>query len=133
MGMRSCATWRLRIGVLAFAALSAACGSEAPGAREAADDALGAVLEARVTTAFDPAATRAALAKVAHYQLAAAAPAKDIRDNGWIQSTFYAGLVAAYQATGDAAFLTATKQWAERHAWGLHADKHGSRFADNQT
>ncbi len=51
-----------------------------------------------------------------------------IRANGWIRSTFYCGVMAAWEATGQTRYLEAARDWAERNQWQpgprRHADDH---------
>src|SRR5258706_3767926 len=77
--------------------------------------------------AFDRNAVKAIVDKVAQYQLAqlGANP-----DNDWINAAFYAGLMAAYRTTQNAALLTAAKSWSTFHQWDLHGG--GNRNGDNQ-
>jgi unsaturated rhamnogalacturonyl hydrolase len=69
-----------------------------------------------------------AMADVFRWQLERLDPPSD---PGWIQSTFMTGVVAAYEATGDDAYLDAALEWAERNEWRLgtpidHADRHAA-------
>lgn len=55
----------------------------------------------------------------------------DPGDNGWARSTFFSGLMAAYRLTNDRRYLDYTRNWAEKHAYGIpggvatrHADNH---------
>ena len=49
--------------------------------------------------------------------------------NGWVPASFYIGVVAAYEATGDDFYLSNAKKWAESNIFTLgprlrHADDH---------
>jgi rhamnogalacturonyl hydrolase YesR len=53
----------------------------------------------------------------------------DRKQRGWSHCAFYAGMMAAYRATGERAYLDSTRRWAERNEWTLgankqHADSH---------
>jgi rhamnogalacturonyl hydrolase YesR len=45
------------------------------------------------------------------------------RPRGWRYCTFFAGMMAAYRATGEPAYRDSTRAWAERHDWELGRDK----------
>ena len=36
-------------------------------------------------------------------------------DRNWIRATYYTGVLGAYEATGDPAYLEQTTAWAEKH------------------
>jgi unsaturated rhamnogalacturonyl hydrolase len=40
-----------------------------------------------------------------------------ILNNGWIRSAFYAGVMAAWQATGEEKYLEAAFNWSEQNSW----------------
>lgn len=72
----------------------------------------------------------AAMSEVGAYQFARL-DALERNPRGWVHCTFFAGMMAAYEATGDHSYLLATKQWAEANRWQLgprprHADDHCS-------
>lgn len=64
---------------------------------------------------------------VREYQLAQLPEDRKLR--GWQHCTFYAGMMAAYRATGDRTYLDSTRAWAERNEWQLGSRK---RHADHQ-
>jgi len=78
---------------------------------------------------FDRDAVRAILLKVAQYQLSLYTTTAS---NDWIDSTFFAGLMAAYRATQNASLLAAARTWSTAHAWDLHLSAQDPRFGDNQ-
>jgi rhamnogalacturonyl hydrolase YesR len=54
---------------------------------------------------------------------------QDVSDTEWVRGAFFAGVMAAYEATGDASFLDAAKDVSERNSWQpgprpRHADDH---------
>lgn len=55
--------------------------------------------------------------KVNHYQYNHPWTEKD--DYNWIRGTYYTGVMATYQATGDKAFLDQCVGWGEAHKWGI--------------
>jgi len=44
-------------------------------------------------------------------------PVRGKLDNSWIRGTWYTGVMAAYGATGDEAYLRQAMRWAESHQW----------------
>jgi rhamnogalacturonyl hydrolase YesR len=78
--------------------------------------------------AFDRAAVLAVMKSVAQNQLAEHPPAST--PNDWINSTFYAGLMAAVRAMNDTTLHDAARSWSQAHNWDLGAP--GSTNADNQ-
>jgi rhamnogalacturonyl hydrolase YesR len=48
-------------------------------------------------------------------------------DYNWIRGTYYTGVMAAYQATGDKKFLDQCNKWGEDHDWGLPPIEQGAR------
>ena len=38
-------------------------------------------------------------------------------DRNWIRGTYYTGVMAAYRATGDGAYLEQAHEWAMKHQW----------------
>ena len=52
------------------------------------------------------------------------------RDNGWIRSTFYTGVLALYAATRDEKYLRETTRWADLSDWT--PNPRDPVFADNQ-
>jgi unsaturated rhamnogalacturonyl hydrolase len=52
------------------------------------------------------------------------------RDNNWIRSTFYTGVLALYETTHERQYLDASLQWAESFEWKLAPG--APFFADNQ-
>jgi unsaturated rhamnogalacturonyl hydrolase len=79
---------------------------------------------------FDRDAVRSILLRVAQYQLSLYTTTAS---NDWIDSAFFAGLMAAYRATQNASLLNAARTWSTQHAWDLHQSTQGPRFGDNQT
>ena len=77
--------------------------------------------------AFDRDAVKAIVTAVAEYQLSLYTTTAS---NDWIDSTFYAGLMAAYRTTAKTSFLAAGKAWGAAHQWDLHPGD--ARYADNQ-
>ena len=76
------------------------------------------------------AATLAIMRRVADYELARFGTATN---TNWVRAVFYTGLLAAYRATNDAKYLTATQSWGQTNAWRLGTDSGASpRWADNQ-
>ena len=55
------------------------------------------------------------------YQLAQLPDGRKLR--GWSHCAFYAGMMAAYQATGDRVYLDSTRVWAIRNDWTLGANE----------
>jgi len=54
---------------------------------------------------------------------------QDVSDTEWVRGAFFAGVSAAYEATGDQRYLDAAKEISERNAWQpgprpRHADDH---------
>lgn len=72
---------------------------------------------------FDEAAIRALLRRVNDYQLAH--PWRDT-DRNWIRATWYTGVVAAYEATGERAWLDQALRWSERHRWQPGTESSGA-------
>ena len=53
----------------------------------------------------------------------------ELKDNGWIRSAFFTGVMAAFRATGDRKYLEAARAWGGRNGWrpgssSRHADDH---------
>jgi rhamnogalacturonyl hydrolase YesR len=42
---------------------------------------------------------------------------QDVSDTEWVRGAFFAGVMAAYEATGDTAYLDAAKEVSERNNW----------------
>jgi len=101
-------------------------GPSAPDGSDSSRDAPGETAQ----PPFDPNAVRSILTRVAQYQLSLY---PTTASNDWIDSTFFAGLMAAYRATQNAGFLSAARNWATQHQWDLHPSTQGPRFGDNQT
>jgi rhamnogalacturonyl hydrolase YesR len=55
------------------------------------------------------------LKKVNDYQVSH--PVMKDSDRNWERGTWYAGLMAAYHATGDRAYLDQALRWSEKHKW----------------
>jgi len=82
----------------------------------------------------DVEATTAAMRRVFDWQMAhptsAQYPVDDARGNrGWVQGAFLTGVMEAYRATSDAAYVEYAKRIAEANGWQLgprveHADDH---------
>jgi rhamnogalacturonyl hydrolase YesR len=53
----------------------------------------------------------------------------DRKQRGWSHCAFYAGMMAAYRATGERAYLDSTRRWAERNEWEFGSREH---HADHQ-
>jgi len=54
---------------------------------------------------------------------------QDVSDTEWVRGAFFAGVVAAFEATGDRMYLDAAKEISERNGWRpgprpRHADDH---------
>ena len=64
---------------------------------------------------------------VREYQLARLPDDRTLR--GWQHCAFYVGMMAAYRATGEQAYLDSTRAWAERNEWQFGPRK---RHADHQ-
>jgi len=64
--------------------------------------------------------------KVNNYQIAHPWAAKD---NNWIRGTYYTGVMAAYQATGEKKYLDQCNDWGKEHNWKLPTAKIGSRYS----
>ena len=47
-------------------------------------------------------------------------------DRNWIRATYYTGVLGAYEATGDPAYLAQTTAWAEKHRWQVGTEVSGS-------
>lgn len=89
----------------------------------------GARLRAQ-TAAPDPLSRQgvtAVMRRACDYQLVAQA---GTRDNGWIRSTFYTGVLALYSATHDEKYLREAVRWAELSHWA--PNPRDPVFADNQ-
>jgi rhamnogalacturonyl hydrolase YesR len=65
---------------------------------------------------------------VREYQLARLPDDRTLR--GWQHCAFYVGMMAAYRATGEQAYLDSTRAWAERNEWQFGPRK---CHADHQT
>ena len=69
--------------------------------------------------------TAAVICKVCDQQLANLPDAftrlsgtrEKILNNGWSRSAFFAGVMAAWQATGEKKYLNAALKWAEENHW----------------
>ena len=96
----------------------------------APDGTSGDVAQDAALPPFDRDAVRALLIKVAQYQLSLYTTTAS---NDWIDSTFFAGLMAAYRATQNASLLAAARTWSTAHAWDLYQSTQNPRFGDNQT
>ncbi len=72
---------------------------------------------------FSDKAITSILRKVNSYQLAnlREGPARD-----WIRGTYYTGVMAAYEATGDTAYLRQALDWGEKHQWRVGTDGPGA-------
>ncbi|MCP4785804.1 MAG: hypothetical protein GY903_06595 [Fuerstiella sp.] len=46
-------------------------------------------------------------------------------DRNWIRGTWYAGVMEAYYATGDASYLEQAREWAEKHQWKVGTEESG--------
>jgi rhamnogalacturonyl hydrolase YesR len=73
---------------------------------------------------FDKAAVKAMMDKVNHYQFTH--PHAEYDDN-WVRGTYYSGVMACYQATGDKAYLAQCDSLGEAMQWVIPADKRASR------
>ncbi|MEM7808662.1 MAG: hypothetical protein AAF561_11165, partial [Planctomycetota bacterium] len=62
--------------------------------------------------AFEAEAVRQTLRSVAEYQLNRYGPNPPTKD--WLVGTFFSGMVAAHQATGDAWYREQAEQWSRR-------------------
>jgi Glycosyl Hydrolase Family 88 len=81
--------------------------------------------------AFDRVAVMSIMRLVANYEINRFGTDNS---NGWVRSTFHAGMLAAYAALGDAKYHDYTQQWGQANAWLVSTDNSsGPRFADNQT
>ncbi len=49
-----------------------------------------------------------------------------VTDRDWIRATYYTGVLGAYEATGDVAYLKQTLAWAEKHKWQVGNEVSGS-------
>jgi rhamnogalacturonyl hydrolase YesR len=72
---------------------------------------------------------RAAMKRVFAWQAANPVEINSENNNLWARAAFYAGVMAAYRATGDRAYLEQATRWAEGRGWKLgerprHADDH---------
>lgn len=73
---------------------------------------------------YDADATLRLMEKVCDWQLANLPEKSLVRDrmrtivdNGWVRAAFFDGVMAAYEATGEARFLEAAIAQGEKHAW----------------
>jgi unsaturated rhamnogalacturonyl hydrolase len=85
--------------------------------------------EASVAPAFDRDAVTAIMKKVGLWQLDAF---DGSGGNDWSESTFYAGVVAAYRATHDTVYLDAAKKWGVDHKWAIHGNEPMSKSAEDE-
>ena len=46
-------------------------------------------------------------------------------DRNWVRATWYTGVMEAYHATGDRAYLDQARQWAEKHQWQVGEERSG--------
>jgi rhamnogalacturonyl hydrolase YesR len=46
-------------------------------------------------------------------------------DRNWIRATWYSGVMEAYHATGEPAYLTQAQEWARKHQWQVGHEKSG--------
>ena len=46
-------------------------------------------------------------------------------DRNWVRATWYTGVMEAYHATGDSAYLDQAQQWAEKHQWQVGEERSG--------
>ncbi|MEM1012500.1 MAG: glycoside hydrolase family 88 protein [Planctomycetota bacterium] len=67
--------------------------------------------------AFEAEAVRQTLRSVAEYQLKRYGPNPPTKD--WLVGTFFSGMVAAHQATGDAWYREQAEQWSRRSEWDI--------------
>ena len=63
---------------------------------------------------ISPASIALLMKKANSWQLAHAARAED---RNWIRATWYTGVMAAYDATGETGYLKQAQAWAERNHW----------------
>jgi unsaturated rhamnogalacturonyl hydrolase len=56
----------------------------------------------------------------------------DPGDNQWARATYFSGLMAAYQAVGEASYLRYATSWAEKHNYQISGGV-STRNADNHT
>jgi rhamnogalacturonyl hydrolase YesR len=47
-------------------------------------------------------------------------------DRDWIRGTYYTGVIGAYEATGDKAYLDQALAWGQKHQWQVGDEKSGS-------
>lgn len=73
---------------------------------------------------FEKKTVKQLIDKVNTYQLKN--PWKDYDDN-WIRGTYYAGIMACYDATGDESYINQCNDFCESLKWNLPAGKAGSR------
>ena len=116
-------------GVIAVSA--AACGPAAPARAQAT------LMATRVNAAVPPRDDdiyarkniRTLMSRVFAWQVANPVGINATNNNLWARAVFYAGIMSAYRATGDGAYLRQALAWAEGRAWKLgdrprHADDH---------
>jgi rhamnogalacturonyl hydrolase YesR len=78
-----------------------------------------------------PAAVRELMCRVNAWQLAH--PWKET-DRNWIRGTWYTGVMAAYQATGERAYLEQARRWADKHEWQPGTERSGgNKLTSTQT
>jgi unsaturated rhamnogalacturonyl hydrolase len=68
------------------------------------------------------------MSRAARWELAALG---DTAPNDWVHAAFYAGVMEAFRATGDAFYVEAARRWAAGHGYRLYQGR-GPRFADDQ-
>lgn len=86
----------------------------------------GAVLtrvEGRQTEVLSAEVIRQLMRRVNAHQLAH--PWKEI-DRNWIRATYYTGVMAAYRATGEKAYLEQAMRWADKHDWQVGNERSGA-------
>jgi rhamnogalacturonyl hydrolase YesR len=72
--------------------------------------------EAGVEAGISAAAVTSIIDSVAQWEIASLASAKDT-NSYWVNAVFYAGLMAAYEATGTASLADAATSWSSANQW----------------
>ena len=78
------------------------------------------IMSIHAQSVFDKTSVKAVMDKVNHYQYTH--PWQEFDDN-WIRGTYYAGVMACYQATGDMAYLNQCNALGEQLKWQLPVAK----------
>jgi len=80
--------------------------------------------------AFDTKFIKDIMKQTFEYQVSHPIP---VENAGWERGAFYTGIMTAYHATKDEAYLDQALKWAKENKWELNDNRLGYWFGDNQT